>query len=108
DPGRKRDYRVLVDRLWPRGIKKSDLEMDEWAKDLAPSGELRKWYGHDPTRFSEFASRYRRELAVAPVAAEVRRLRGVAASTQLTLLTATRDIEHSGAKVLRDVIAGLT
>jgi uncharacterized protein YeaO (DUF488 family) len=82
--------------------------MDEWAKDLAPSSVLRTWYGHDPKRFATFARRYRRELAVDPVAQRVDRLRQIAVVRQLILLTATRDLEHSGATVLREVIAGLT
>jgi uncharacterized protein YeaO (DUF488 family) len=108
DPGRKGDYRGLVDRLWPRGFRKSDLDLDEWAKDLAPSSELRTWYGHDPKRFATFALRYRRELGVDPVAPRADGLREIAVAYQLTLLTATRDLEHSGATVLRNVIAGLT
>ncbi len=82
--------------------------MDEWAKDLAPSSALRKWYGHDPRRFAAFARRYRRELAGDPVAPIVGRLHEIAAVGQLTLLTATRDLEHSGATVLRDALAGLS
>jgi uncharacterized protein YeaO (DUF488 family) len=108
DPGRQGDYRALIDRLWPRGIRKSDLDVDEWAKDLAPSSVLRTWYGHDPKRFATFARRYRRELAVDLAAQGVEHLRQIAVSRQVTLLTATRDLEHSGATVLRNVIAGLT
>jgi len=108
DPGRRGDYRVLVDRLWPRGVKKESLDIDEWAKDVAPSSGLRKWYGHDPELFAEFARRYRLELADDPGAPAVARLGAVAVESRLTLLTATRDVEHSGALVLRDAIAALT
>ncbi|MHB8680870.1 MAG: DUF488 domain-containing protein [Acidimicrobiales bacterium] len=106
DPGRQGDYRALVDRLWPRGVRKSDLDMDEWAKDVAPSTDLRRWYGHDPERFAMFARRYRDELIVAPAQPIVARLRAIAVDRNLTLLTATRDVEHSGAVVLRNSIAG--
>jgi uncharacterized protein YeaO (DUF488 family) len=105
-PGGRDGYRVLVDRLWPRGVAKADLELDEWAKDVAPSTELRRWYGHDVDRFREFARRYRAELRQAPAAAAVDRLAEVARARRLTLLTATRDVDHSGAEVLRRHLAG--
>jgi uncharacterized protein YeaO (DUF488 family) len=105
DPGRRRDeLRVLVDRLWPRGVAKGSLDYDEWAKDLAPSTGLRRWYGHDPARFKEFDRRYRVELEDAPAQQAIRRLRAAAPRRGLTLLTATRDVEHSGAAVLQAVI----
>jgi uncharacterized protein YeaO (DUF488 family) len=69
DPLPDDGYRVLVDRLWPRGVKKEALQLDLWAKDLAPSPELRQWFGHDPARFRDFAKRYRAELRAAPTAA---------------------------------------
>jgi uncharacterized protein YeaO (DUF488 family) len=97
-------YRVLVDRLWPRGIAKERLELDERAKDVAPTTELRRWYGHDPARFVEFARRYRAELAEPPAADVVTRLVATAGRRPLTLLTATRDVEHSGATVLADYL----
>lgn len=106
DPGRRGgDYRVLVDRLWPRGLRKSALDVDEWAKTVAPSTELRRWYGHAPDRFDAFAERYRAELAEDQAAAEVARLARRALDGRLVLLTATRDLEHSGAEVLRSVLA---
>ena len=78
DPGRRRgEHRVLIDRLWPRGVRKEALDHDEWAKDVAPSTELRRWYGHDPERFAEFSRRYRSELRKAPGRATVERLREV-------------------------------
>ncbi len=103
DPGRHPDdYRVLVDRLWPRGVQKTALDLDEWAKDAAPSTELRRWYGHEPERFPEFARRYRAELQHEPGASTIQRLSELGRSHgRLVLLTATRDIEHSGAAVLR-------
>jgi uncharacterized protein YeaO (DUF488 family) len=98
------DYRVLVDRLWPRGIDKEDAAVDEWAKDVAPSTELRRWYGHDPEKFDEFARRYREELTRPPALEKVAHLRRLAREQQVTLLTATRDVEHSGARVLQDAL----
>jgi uncharacterized protein YeaO (DUF488 family) len=95
-------YRVLVDRLWPRGVKKEDASLDEWIKDVAPSVELRRWYGHDPTRFEEFARRYREELSRPPGSDAVAHLRGLAGEQHVVLVTATRDVDHSGARVLRD------
>jgi len=106
DPGRRSgEHRLLVDRLWPRGVQKAALDFDEWAKDAAPSPELRRWYGHDPVRFSEFARRYREELNREPGASVIEQLRGLTrGGGRLVLLTATRDVEHSGAAVLRDVL----
>lgn len=104
DTGRTRGYRVLVDRLWPRGTKKDELDLDEWAKDVAPSDGLRRWYGHDAERFAEFSRRYRAELKAAPAAEAVARLRKKAARRRLVLLTATKDVAHSGAKVLAGVL----
>jgi uncharacterized protein YeaO (DUF488 family) len=95
-------FRVLVDRLWPRGIGKADAPFDEWLKDVAPSTELRRWYGHDVDRFDEFARRYREELRKPPTANAVDRLVDIARLRAVTLLTATRDVEHSAARVLEE------
>lgn len=94
-------HRVLVDRLWPRGVAKADAPVDEWLKDAAPSADLRRWYGHDPSRFEEFARRYRDELVHQPAHAAVEHLVAVAEDRPLLLVTATRDVAHSGAEVLR-------
>lgn len=102
DDHHDRGFRVLVDRLWPRGVRKADAALDEWLKDAAPSGELRKWYGHDVDRFEEFAGRYRAELAEPPAAEAVHHLLDEAGKQPVILLTATRDVDHSGALVLRD------
>jgi uncharacterized protein YeaO (DUF488 family) len=105
DLGREGDeYRVLVDRLWPRGQAKDEVDLDEWAKDATPSTELRRWYRHDPERFAEFSRRYRAELSLPPAADVVSKLRETSKVRSLVLLTATRDVEHSGATVLRSVI----
>ena len=96
--------RVLVDRLWPRGLAKADAVYEEWLRDVAPSTELRRWFSHDPGRFDEFARRYRDELGTEPAASALARLRVVAADGPLTLLTATRDVENSHARVLATVL----
>ena len=97
--------RVLVDRLWPRGMKKSDVVMDHWIKDVAPSTELRQWYSHDPEKFDEFASRYRAELGSSAGLAALQELRSCVRGTRLTLLTATKDVDHSQARVLADLLS---
>ncbi len=107
DPGRQPgDHRVLVDRLWPRGVRRSALDADEWAKDVAPSTELRRWYGHDPALFAAFAEAYRAELRTPPASSAVDRLGGVLGRCRLVLLTVTRDVEHSAAVVLCGVLQG--
>ena len=94
-------HRVLVDRIWPRGLTKSAADLDEWCKDVAPSTELRAWFGHDPDRFAEFQKRYAAELHD-PVRAEaVKHLREIARATDLSLVTATKELEVSHAEVLR-------
>ncbi|WP_405986645.1 DUF488 domain-containing protein [Streptomyces sp. NBC_00872] len=92
--------RVLVDRLWPRGLAKEAAVLDEWLKAAAPSAELRTWYGHDPGRFEEFAGRYGAELAAPDHAEALGRLRELAAEDTLTLLTATKDLRYSHAPLL--------
>ena len=96
--------RVLVDRIWPRGISKDKAALDEWCKDAAPSTELRKWYGHDPDRFAEFRRRYRAELGDGDHREAVQHLRSRARSEPLVLLTATKDVEISGATVLAEYL----
>jgi uncharacterized protein YeaO (DUF488 family) len=96
--------RVLVDRIWPRGLRKDALRLADWAKDIAPSADLRKWYGHDPARFGEFRERYLDELGGAAQRAALSRLRARAAAGPLTLLTATRDLDHSQAAVLGQLL----
>jgi uncharacterized protein YeaO (DUF488 family) len=98
-------YRVLVDRLWPRGISREHAAFDEWLKDAAPSTELRRWYGHKVERFEEFARRYRAELQQGTASAAVEHLIDLSRTQALTLLTATRDLSHSGALVLQQHLA---
>ena len=96
--------RVLVDRVWPRGMRKDAARLDEWAKDVAPSTDLRKWYGHDPAKFAEFRRRYTAELARPEAAGALGRLRDLARQGPVTLLTATRDLDISQAAVLADLL----
>ncbi|MFH8293211.1 DUF488 domain-containing protein [Streptomyces sp. NPDC018059] len=100
--------RVLVDRLWPRGLAKDRARLDAWDKEVAPSDELRRWYGHDPARFAEFAERYRQELAAADSRAALDRLRDHARAGRLTLLTATKDLPHSHVTVLAEILTSRT
>jgi uncharacterized protein YeaO (DUF488 family) len=100
DPSPADGARVLVDRVWPRGLAKATARIDEWAKVVAPSTELRRWYGHDPSKFDQFRHRYEAELAEPERQAVVQQLRALARSGPLTLLTATKDIDHSQAAVL--------
>lgn len=97
-------YRVLVDRLWPRGISKERLAPDAWMKELAPSDELRKWFGHDPSRFTEFQTRYREELKSEEARAALRELASRAKNEPVTLLYGAKDEEHNNAVVLRSLI----
>lgn len=98
-------YRVLIDRLWPRGKKKSDLPLDEWAKELAPSNELRKQFAHDPKRWREFVTRYRNELKAPELRDKIRELAAKAKRGTLTLVYSARDEEHNNAVVFRDLIS---
>jgi uncharacterized protein YeaO (DUF488 family) len=95
-------YRILIDRLWPRGVSRQRAKLDEWNRDLAPSSELRRWFGHDPDRFAEFRRRYLDELRGQRAAlAELRRR---ARQGRLTLVYAARDSEHNDAVVLVEVL----
>jgi uncharacterized protein YeaO (DUF488 family) len=96
--------RILVDRLWPRGVRKADAAIEVWAKDLAPSTELRKWFGHEPQRWDEFRRRYLAELHAH--AASVAELRELARQTRVTLVYAAHDQEHNDAVVLRELLLG--
>ncbi|MFD9126593.1 DUF488 domain-containing protein [Kitasatospora sp. NPDC059571] len=98
--------RVLVDRLWPRGLRKEDAGFDEWLRAVAPSDGLRRWYGHDPELFEEFRRRYLAELAEPAPAAALDHLRQLAAAGPLALLTAARDLPISHAAVLAALLNG--
>jgi uncharacterized protein YeaO (DUF488 family) len=100
-------YRVLVERLWPRGIRKEALALDEWRKEVAPSGELRKWFNHDPERWSEFKLRYLKELKETAALEQLRALADRAAGGTLTLVFSSHDAEHNNAVVLKGQIERL-
>jgi uncharacterized protein YeaO (DUF488 family) len=95
-------YRVLIDHIWPRGISRERAHLDEWARELAPSDELRKWFDHVPERFAEFRARYRDELAANRE--QVDELRRRAQAGALTIVYAARDTEHNNAVVLAELI----
>lgn len=97
-------YRVLVDRIWPRGCSKETVELDQWARDLAPSTVLRKWFGHDPKRWEVFQHRYRIELDTDEMQERIRHLLAEAAGRSITLVYGAKDEEHNQAIVLRDVL----
>ena len=99
-------YRVLIDRLWPRGVARTNARLDEWARELAPSTELRRWFGHDPARFAEFRQRYVEELSAQEE--KLRELRGRARNTTLTLVYGARDTEHNDAVVLAELLRAET
>lgn len=98
--------RILVDRLWPRGITKEEAKLDQWNREITPSGSLRTWFGHDPERWAEFSHRYREELAGHPDALD--ELRRQAREGPVTLLYAAKDEGHTHAIVLRNVLLGRT
>lgn len=103
DPASDEDgARVLVDRLWPRGVSKEEAHLSLWLKDIAPSDELRRWFGHDPARFDTFALRYREELA--EKTEELDRLRELLAKGPVTLLYAAHDEVHNNAAVLAEML----
>lgn len=97
-------YRVLIDRLWPRGVSKEGARLDEWARELAPSGELRRWFGHEPDRFDEFRRRYLAELG--EQTEKVRELRRRSSRARLTLVYSAHDTEHNDAVVLAELLRG--
>jgi len=97
-------YRVLIDRLWPRGVRKESARIDRWAKELAPSTELREWFGHDPEKFREFQRRYHAELRSADAKATLSDIEQRARRGKVTLVYGAKDGEHSNAAVLQPMI----
>ena len=95
-------YRILVDRLWPRGISKEKAKIDLWLKEVAPSNELRKWFGHDPERFNEFTERYKAELQASGALEELRQ--AIQEHPNVTLLYAAHDEQHNNAVVLQELL----
>ena len=104
EPAASDGTRVLVDRLWPRGLSQERAHIDLWLKEIAPSTELRRWYGHDPEKFAEFRKRYEAELAAAPAKDALAQLHEMAQRGPLTLVFAAHDSEHSNAAVLRALL----
>lgn len=102
DPSQADGYRVLVDRLWPRGVSKEDAQLDEWLKEIAPSTKLRKWFDHDPDKFDEFSDRYKGELSRKEEVVD--RLLNIAEEQRVTLLYAARDETHNHATVLKEFL----
>ncbi len=100
-------YRVLVDRIWPRGRSKVMLKLDQWARDLAPSADLRKWFGHDPKRWEDFQQRFRSELDTEEKREQMRSLLSETDGRIITLIYGAKDQEHNQAIVLRDVLLHL-
>lgn len=102
-PAQSDGMRILVDRLWPRGLSKARAAIDQWLKEVAPSNELRQWFGHDPEKWPEFRKRYRAELKDNPALAE---LRDLSRKGTVTLVYAAKDELHNQAVVLRQVLDG--
>jgi uncharacterized protein YeaO (DUF488 family) len=107
EPSSEDEYRVLVDRLWPRGRSKETLKLDQWARELAPSTELRNWFGHDPQRWEIFQQRYRSELALEEMQQQMQLLLANAKGKPITLVYGAKDELHNQAVVLRDVLSRL-
>ena len=105
DASAKDGYRILVDRIWPRGVSKEDAKLEEWNKDLAPSTELRKWFDHDPDKFKEFSKKYKKELEQQEE--DLKYLVDKAKNQTVTLLYGAKDTEHNQAVVLKEVLEGL-
>ena len=95
--------RIYVDRLWPRGMKKEEVKIDEWLKDISPSDGLRKWFGHDPSKYAEFKRRYTKELKEHSEILE--RIRKEARKETVTLLSSAKDVEHNNATVLKELLS---
>lgn len=101
-PSKEDGFRVLVDRVWPRGISRKDAAIDRWAKDIAPSTELRKWFSHRPERWEEFRKRYRNELASR--VSDLRHLAEECGGCRMTLIFSAKDADRNQAVVLKDVL----
>jgi uncharacterized protein YeaO (DUF488 family) len=108
EPSARDGMRILVDRLWPRGVKKDAAHIQEWRKDLAPSDALRRWFKHDPVKWSQFRKRYRKELSGGNNMEELRRLAGIAKRKRITLVYGAADEQHNQAVVLKELLDELT
>ncbi|HUL28935.1 MAG TPA: DUF488 family protein [Thermodesulfobacteriota bacterium] len=104
DPASPRDgKRIYIDRLWPRGMKKEEVKIDQWLKEVSPSDDLRKWFGHDPSKYSEFNRRYKRELK--KHSEILKTIRKEAKRKTVTLLFSAKDEEHNNAMVMREILS---
>ncbi len=104
DPASSDDgKRIYIDRLWPRGMKKEEVKIDEWLKEISPSDSLRKWFGHDPAKYAEFKRRYTKELEKHPEILE--RIRKEGKKETVTLLFSAKDVEHNNATVMRELLS---
>ena len=103
-PERTDGKRVLIDRLWPRGVRKEEARIDAWLREIAPSDELRRWYGHKIERWEEFRKRYRDELSRVPLKELVEELRKEGKRSTVTLLFAATDTQHSNAAILKELL----
>jgi uncharacterized protein YeaO (DUF488 family) len=101
-PAKSDGERILVERLWPRGLSKRQAKIDLWLKDVAPSTKLRKWFGHDPAKWSQFRKRYKSELRIKPDLISLLEMKG--RKGPVAFIFATRDLEHNGALVLKEVV----
>lgn len=105
DAARSDGPRILVDRIWPRGVAKEDAELEAWLKGLSPSSELRKWFDHDPEKWEEFRQRYLKELKNAEAADDLKKLQSIVKEhKRITLVFAAKDTEHNNAVALRDFL----
>ncbi len=102
EPGEEDGYRILVDRVWPRGISKEQLKADLWLKEVAPSNELRKWFNHDPAKWEEFKKRYRQELASNPALGQLKQI--IKKEQTVTLLFGATDTQHNQAAALQEFL----
>ncbi len=95
--------RIYIDRLWPRGMKKEEVKIDEWLKEISPSDALRKWFGHDPSKYGEFKRRYKKELEEHSETLE--RIKKEAKKKRVTILFSAKDVEHNNATVMRELLS---
>ncbi|QNT77525.1 DUF488 domain-containing protein [Entomobacter blattae] len=108
EPAEQDGQRILVDRLWPRGISKEKMQLTEWLKEVAPSNDLRHWFNHDPAKWTEFREKYSEELASPPACEAVEHLLRILAQGTVTLVYGAKDTEHNQAIVLQHYLENLT
>lgn len=106
EPHKNDGIRILVDRIWPRGLSKEDAKLDDWMKEVGPSSELRKWFNHDPDKFDEFKEKYKEELKSGTRQKELKKLKDITKrhDKKVTLVYAAKDKENNQAKVLKEIL----